>query len=795
MHRAARLAVALAAALAAPAARGQWRTEPMVVWLEAPGQDVVAGTFLSPAGSDDLLALDQIRHTARERRHAALLAPQAAPFPVGSLALARAFRAGYLAEGGGDALADVASHYATGGLGTPPSRVDVVFGSEPGTVRSFDLPVRTDAFGPSQGGPPYVVSFLRLLARTPRVDTLVMPYCLDDVCSSLFLVDPTSATTAAVRTLAAPDLEPMDVQPEAFPAWLSPVARSTGLDDVAVGSFGTAVLWTHRSAAGGSPTLADVDLADPVVVGTTRHTGPVPPWLPPSIPRFDEVRGVASLDVDQDGLPDLVFTMANPSFAAAGSLLWVKGTGVAADFASPSLAPWYDLGAQLGLPDPVTVRPLRGSPASIAVWDRTLQEVVVVTPVQGRLTTWRAPAPGRLATDIRLADLAGSPAPDLLVVMDNGTQPAAVLVYPDLGLPGPGLAWAPGSPGAPARGVPHEVAVVPDPAGASSLLVEWISGAPTTAPVGTGVSHVFPPVCTMPPPPLVITARGTDATGVFCELRATLPLAALEPAVALAAATPPGRLVLPPGGTTAIVEGTAATGCGAASLGGTPWPMAATVTDASGPTWLRRTVVLPEAAYPDLLADPAFTVSLATTDPGAATPVATLALVLDATGLVEAHQASDRASLEPGDVAVIRTTLRSRLGVALPSVRVVHVLAGLAPAGAPRIVGAASAGGAGSGAEVVLDALPPGAEVTIDLPVRATGGGTTSSIEARSAGGWLVTAPARPAPLAAALPGCGCGAGSGPSGIGLALLAAALRRRSRLRPGPAPKGEAPARPT
>jgi MYXO-CTERM domain-containing protein len=786
MLRTARLAVTLAAALAATAARAQWRTEPMVVWLEADGQDVVAGSFLSPAGRDDLLVLDQARRTARERRHAALLAAQASPFPIAGLALARAFRAGYLAEGGADALADVASHYATGGLVSPPSRIDVVFGSAPGTVRSFDLPVRTDAFGPSQGGPPYVVSFLRLLARTPRADALVMPYCLDDVCSSLFLVDPTAATTAAVLTLAAPDLEPMDVQPEAFPAWVSTVARSAGLDDVAVGSFGTVVLWTHQGAAGA---LIDLALTDPVVVGTTRHTGPVPGWLPRSVPRFDEVRGVATLDVDQDGLPDLVFTMANPSFAAAGSLVWVKGTGVPADFASPSATPWGDLGAGLGLPDPVTVRPLRGSPASIAVWDRTLQEVVVVAPSQGLLSTWRAPAPGRLATDIRLADVAGSPAPDLLVVMDNGSQPTSVLVYPDLGLPGPEVAWAPGSPGAPARGVPHQVAVVPDPAGASSLLVEWISGAPTTAPVGTGLTHVFPPDCAMPPPPLVVTARATDATGVFCELHAALPLAALEPALALAGATPKARLVLPPGGTTAVVEGTAATGCGAASFGGTPWPAAATVTDASGPTWLRRTVILPEAAYPELLADPAFTVSLATTDPGAAQPVATLALALDATGLVEARQTSDRASVAEGDVVVIRTTLRSRLAVALPAVRVVHALSGLAPAGAPRIAGAAAAEGGSSGAEVVLDALPPGAEVTIDLPVRATGGGTATAVEARSAGGWLVTAPARPGPLAASLPGCGCAAGSGPGGLALALAAAALRRRRRPLPGPASRGE------
>ncbi len=778
MSRTARLALALAAGLSAPAAQAQWRTEPMVVWLEAPGQDVVAGTLVSATGEDDLLVVDQARRTARDRRHGALLAPEVSPFPIASLPLVRALRAGYLAQNGTDARADVASHYATGGLGTPPSRVDVVFGSAPGTVRSFDLPVRTDTGGPSEGGPPYVASFLRLLPRTPRADTLVLPYCLDDICAALFVVDPASATSAAIRTLPAPNLEFMEMQPEAFPAWISTTARGGGLDDIAVGSYGTAVLWVHESAEAGNPTLDALDLSDPIVVGTTRHFGPTPGWLPPPL-RFDEVRGVASLDVDQDGLPDLVFAMANPSFSAPGSLVWVRGTGDPADFADPTRATWNDLGARLGLPDPVTVRPLRGSPPSVAIWDRTLQEIVVVTPAGGTLSTWRAPAPGRVAKDVRLADLAGSPALDLLVVMDGGAQPTSVLVYPDLGLPGPALSWAPGSPGAPARGVPHPMEVLAEPAGGASLAVDWISGAPTTAPAGTGLSHVFPPDCTTPPPPLVVTVRATDATGVFTELHATLPLAALEPAVVLGGATSPGRLALPPGGTIAVLDGTAATGCGAASFGGTPWPAAATVTDASGPTWLRRTVVLPEAAYAALLADPAFTVSLATSDPGALAPVATLTLALDASGLVEVRQRSDRSTLAEGEVAVVRTILRSRVGVALPGLRVVNALSGLEPAGAPRVSGAALLATAAGGAEVVLDALPPAGEVTIELPVRAVGRGAASAAEARSPGGWLVTVAARPAPLAGPAPGCGCGAGSGPGGFVLALAAVALRRRRR----------------
>src|SRR5512143_2298723 len=147
MFRTGRIAVALVAALAAPAAVAQWRTDPMVVWLEQPGLDVLAGAFGAGPGSDGLLVLDQARDVARERLHHALLAPLASPFPLSSLPLERAFRSGYLSQDGADGLADVASHYATGGVSNPPSRIDLVLGSDPSTVRSFGLPLRTDAGG------------------------------------------------------------------------------------------------------------------------------------------------------------------------------------------------------------------------------------------------------------------------------------------------------------------------------------------------------------------------------------------------------------------------------------------------------------------------------------------------------------------------------------------------------------------------------------------------------------------------------------------------------------------------
>jgi hypothetical protein len=327
--------------------------------------------------------------------------------------------------------------------------------------------------------------------------------------------------------------------------------------------------------------------------------------------------------------------------------------------------------------------------------------------------------------------------------------------------------------------VPLVVAVELDPAGSTSVLVEWVTGAPTSAPVGTGLSLAFPALCPAVLSTVAVTARGTDETGLFSELGALLRMTTLPLGLSLSGA-PRGPVVLPPGGTTVVLDGTAATGCGGVAFGGTPWPAGATVSDALGTTTLRRTVTLPEAAYPALLADPAFTVSLATSDPvGVPSPVS-FTVPFDGSGLVEVTHTSDRSALAEGEVAVVRTRVRSRIGVALPLVRVVDVLAGLTPAGAPTVTGAVVVASARGGAELVLDALPPaGGEVVVELPVRAVTARGASGVEARSSGGWPLTAPARVEALGAPAPGCGCGAGSAPGTLALALVALALRRGVR----------------
>jgi len=191
-------------------------------------------------------------------------------------------------------------------------------------------------------------------------------------------------------------------------------------------------------------------------------------------------------------------------------------------------------------------------------------------------------------------------------------------------------------------------------------------------------------------------------------------------------------------------------------------------------------VALPEAAYPALLADPAPVVSVSTTDPGVSPSGASLVIPLEASGLVEVREEADRTALDVGELALIRIHLRSRLGVALPLVHVVSALAGLEPAGQPRVTGADLAAIERGGAELVLTALPPaGSEVVVELPVRAVAGRSSAAAEARSSGGWGLTAPAVVASAATRPAGCGCGTGSGPGIVALALLALALRRRAR----------------
>ena len=778
-----RSAALAALLLAVPAgAAAQFRDTPMIVRLPLPIMDVLTGEFVA-AGGDGLLVLHQTAPiSAGLRPWHDLLAESVSPFPL-SGASGQRYRSGYLAQNGADALADVARPISTG--------VAVVFGSDPGTELAYATtsPTYTDS----------VASFLHLLptATSPSgraPDVLVVPVDLSDI-PRLIAVDfsagavPTltdrvwswSTPTTGIPTLVG--------WHEAFPVRVSDAARTAGIDDIAIGVFGGVLLFFHTSVPA-SADLSSVALSAPILVGG-YWPGPSPPalqppWLPATAAEQADALGVAALDVNLDGAVDLVFTNAT-AFSISppeGSLLMVQGTGNPADFGDPALTPWRDLGRDpaLGLVDPLIVRGLVvGGQPSFAVWDRALQEVVVVTPdaAAGGLRVWRAPAPGERAVDIRLADLVGSGAQDLVVTMSNPSSRDVVLVYPDLGDASPALAWASGSPGTPQRGMDLAMAVTASDPDGPAPTVDWIIGDPAGTPVAQGLGYTYPgsSLCGLPPPSLAVLVRATDELGVFTEISATLPVATPSPSISIA--SPSGRLVLPPGGAQATLQGTVALVCGATGTWGGNWPAGVTFTDEppQGSTLL-RTVSIPETAYPAILAGPVVA-TLSTSDPVPA-PVTSVTLDLDATGLVDVRLESDRAVLAAGDVAILKAHVRSRIGVPLPLARVVDVLSGLAPVGSPRVSGASIVEERGGGAEVVVDALPAApAEIEVDVPVASLGGPAASAVEVHSSGDYLLTRSASAARSAEPL-GCGCGSSPG-RGLALLALLALLRPRPRAR--------------
>jgi hypothetical protein len=772
---------ALAALLLAapPGAVAQFRDTPMIIPLPSTEMDVLTGEFVA-AGGDGLLVLHQTAPASAELRpwHD-LLRRNAVSFPL-SGASGQRYRAGYLSQNGADALADVVRPVPTG--------VGVIFGNDPTLEQTYT---------PSPTGSDSVVSFLHLLPKAPSpsgrpLDVLVVPITLSDT-PRLVALDFDQGTVPVTSSRLWTWTIPTTIVPttvgwhEAFPVRISDAARTRGIDDVAVGVFGGVLLFFHTSAPA-SANLSSLKLSVPPVLVGGYVPGLHPPWLPATAGAQADALGVAALDVNLDGAVDLVFTNATAFGLSppAGSLLWVQGTGNPADFAFPLLTPWRDLGADpaLGLVDPLIVRGLDvGGQPSFAVWDRALQEVVVATPdaSAGGLRVWRAPAPGQRAVDIRLADVVGSGAQDLVVTMSNPGSRDAVLVYPDAADAAPVLAWAPGSPGAPERGVDLAMSVLASDPDGPAPRVDWLIGDPAGVPVGQGLAYTYPGVnlCPLPPPDLAVTVRATDDLGVFTEISATMPVDA-PASPSLRVASPGGRLVLPPGGATATLEGTVALACGATATWGGSWPAGVTFADdpPQGST-VRRTATISEAAYPSLLAGPTV-VTLATSEPVAA-PVSSLTLDVDATGLAEVRLEADRPVLAQGEVAVIRAHVRSRIGVPLPLVRLVDVLSGLAPAGDPHVSGARIVDVRGGGAEVVVDALPPApAEITVDLPVTSTGGPGASAAEVRSSGDFLLTAPAGAARTGEVPMGCGCGSAAG-SGLGLLALLAAVRPRVRRR--------------
>ncbi len=764
MRRALHIALAAAVCAAAPDAHAQFRSTPMVLYAPDHGADVLpyALSSLTVPPASDLLALypDPTVSPLPFRNHRNMLTRLPSPVAQPSV-LYDCVAAGSLAQPP-DALTDVA--YCVGKVA-----LQIAFGSARGVLQSYTVQLNT------RGAPR--ITFAHLLPRDADVIVVpretgngIDPGALDAVDFDATGIIQTRVVVTAVQQGRSPP-QPEEVMTMRIGA----TARASGIDDLYLPGAASVQLFENRTQTGSPISFA----ATPILMKPQA-----------GIPLAD-CEGAAPLDVDFDGVLDLVVSLslpAPPYTPGGGHLYWIRGTAGRLDlFASGQ---WVDLGPQLGLVDPVVVRPLElGGRPAVAVWDRGLGQVLVIRSdlAQRELVVWRGETGGRHVRDIRLEDVVGSTAPDLVVdgtgFLESGHVPVspAMLVYPDDGDASPVVAWAAGSPGTPLRGEDHPMAVVASDAD-GSFSVDWTIGDPWGVPAATGTpAYVLPgsTLCGTPPQQVAVTVRAIDAFGVYDEIGATLDVA-YAPRIEIVGAVPPGRLVLPAGGAVAVVEGSAWTQCNV-SLAWTssPWPTGAVVVPDQGPGWIRQTVTLPETTYPDLLDGRPLVVELTATDPVLGPVLATLPLEIDATGLLDLSHESDLAAIGEGEVAMLETRIGSRLGVSLPSVHVVHALAGLVPAGEPQVSGAAIVETLRGGAEVVLDALPPsGAAVVVRVPVRTAGGRAASAVEVRSSGGHLLTPPAAAPVEAAPSPGCGCS--SSPAGGALALAALAFRRRRPL---------------
>ncbi|ABS26065.1 hypothetical protein [Anaeromyxobacter sp. Fw109-5] len=751
--------------LAAPA-RAQLRADPMRLSL-VQRAELLAAPIAGDAPAADVLLLSSTGAGAELRPHRRLAAAASPGRFID--ASARDVAAAFLGDPAA-ARADLVFARADG--------VSVSWAASPGALCVVG--------GLFPGGAPTVTA-----ARLrPGGDVIVAPVGTGgSTAGAVQAVDLRGCQSAdAARWTIEPVFSRVGLADQVYPLRLGATARALGLDDLALPGLGEVQLLVHASPPDAGAGLGGVHLT---AVKVGEHVLEAhPAWLPAGV-RQGDVHGVAAVDVDLDGVPDLVFSLAVSTVLpdVNGALVSIRNGG---DPLALDLTPWSNLTRHLDLQplvDPVTLRGVSvgGSPGA-AVWDRDLGEVVVFWPEGARLATWRGDALGLSIRELVAADVVGSTAPDLVALAEDPTTGASVLlVYPDLDDGSPTIAWTAGSPGEAERGADHAMAVeARDPEG--PVTVEWFVGAAAT-PAGLGPAVTIPGALLCGPGGDVpVVARATDAEGVFREVAGAVKVRLAPPRLALVGGAPPGTLALPPGGTSAVLEGEAWTGCGTQvafqwSASGVPAGALAAPEESAGHS--RRALALPEASYPELLAGRPSVTLVASDASGLTSPPATLALALDATALVDVAHESDEVALGAGEVALLRTRLRSRLGTALPRVRIQHRLDGVTPAGTARVHGATVLEVRADGAELVLETLPPaGSEVTIELPVRGTGGPGASAVQVRSEGDHLLGPAAEARGGGAPLPGHGCASGGPGAGAWLPLVVVALaaaRRAARRR--------------
>ncbi|HEU4384753.1 MAG TPA: VCBS repeat-containing protein [Anaeromyxobacteraceae bacterium] len=760
--RALRLACMLLAAAAAGEARGQsvaFDLPVPVTAMPAPAQ-VALSPWTAPPAFDLLLVLPRLTgpgsegHLYRRGDLAELPFPWPPPLPW-----ATCFTAG--------------SWVGSSGLGAPGdglSDLGWCHSSALGYQFSPDLPLDLKALYP--GDPvPTGLAFARLLDRADlalaiaerqRIEIAPDPRDLDFT-SNHFYRYPYSSTANPADTFA---LQPLR---------LGDVARTQGLHDLAwsrVGQPDLFVLWTLVASA--SADSANWDGA----------------FL--TFPGAGEVRGVGAADVDGDGIPDLLAVVVSLTGTPRLMALHNPGTPLSIDPASG-----VDAGPALGIASPSFAAPLDldGVPAA-AVFDEADRRLHVVTADPGGgLRSWSAVAPAAWGepTQIVAGDLLGSPAADMVAVfVEESTQVATIQVWPG-DLP-PSIAWAPGSPPSPAgAGTPLDVAADASDADGPLASVElWLQGQPSgIVPAQSGSRYTFTvptaTLCTLTSPAR-FAVRATDDLGAWREVADDVVITdALSLSLPGDGTTQPVPLL--PGGTTVILTAQVADGCGRPVS--VDWSEAGLPTGAGSSSVISNgvsvyTLVVPEASYPAMVAGGGMTMlvtATATVSGAPFPPPAQLILAFDARGLVAADHVTDRTSLAVGDLALLTTTLRSRIGVALFQVALDDRLSGLVAAGPARVRGAnavASSGGP-DGLTLLLDQVPGGgAPVVVELPVRlAVASGGSSRVQALAAPSGVPLSPSTEASAPGATPAgvaCGSGGGSPLFALGLLFYMKAMRR-------------------
>jgi hypothetical protein len=661
----------------------------------------------------------------------------------------------------------------------------VAWGSAPGVIDPFPALYSYRSHG---------IAAIRLLPRPAPV--LVATFGQTQSQSSVYVYDLLGAKGKGVLTskLVLPlgtyfftSLDDDQSRDQVYAIRASPAAVALGMSDGALPLMrGFRLIW-NRTAAGVT-TLGGLAV-DYVDVGAWDILSPWPAWLLEpglSLEIGSSCFGVAGLDVDGDGVRDLIFTMRE----SPGKLLWLRSDGTAAGLAS---ATWHSLMSRPDLQPLVDPRVLRqvelaGGATIVALHDVALDQILLISGdgVSG-FTVRRLPAFGGLVKELWTADVVGTSAPDLLVAVAAPGGGDEVWVYPDdAATPTSYLAWASGNPATAPLDSPLPLSVAPAIAGgAVSLHAAGPSGTITSA-----TSFVIPAagLCDGSPPLDVyasasIIQPGEDL-GVFQEIRTSVPLAA-APSLSIAGSGAPNRIVLAPQGGSGRAEGIpwpacqflgapvfnwAATGLPGFALDGQQPPGAETA-------WAQFS--FPVASYPTLLSGvpPLPAITLTASGPAVAAGSATLPIGFDASGLVGVSVAFDEAALAAGEVSTARVTLASRIGVPLPRVRAEVRLAGLLLAGKLQVSGALAADLEERAA--ILESLPAApATVELDVPVRSVGSPGGVAVELFSEGGYRLSPETDPSADSPPLPGCGCGQRGAAEGLPILLFVILFKVKS-----------------